>query len=75
VEKRNAMVKKREPLIFIGYCEDMKAYRLFDPIFLKNFSFEEPSVLVKASTPHQILLHPQIVIFTMVLNIFTVFVL
>ena len=31
-EKRKALEKKSQPLIFVGYCEDMKAYRLFDPI-------------------------------------------
>jgi hypothetical protein len=31
-EKHKAMEKKSQPLIFVGYCEDMKAYRLFDPI-------------------------------------------
>jgi hypothetical protein len=31
-EKRKVMEKKRQALIFVGYCEDMKAYRLFDPI-------------------------------------------
>jgi hypothetical protein len=31
-EKRKAMDKKVQPLIFVGYYEDMKAYRLFDPI-------------------------------------------
>ena len=25
-----AMEKKSQPLIFVGYCEDVKAYRLFD---------------------------------------------
>ena len=29
-EKRKAMVEKSQPLFFVGYCEDMKAYRLFD---------------------------------------------
>jgi len=26
------MEKKSQPLIFVGYFEDMKAYRLFDPV-------------------------------------------
>jgi len=30
-EKSKAM-EKSQPLIFVGSCEDMKAYRLFDPI-------------------------------------------
>lgn len=30
-EKHKAMEKKSQPLIFVGYCDDMKAYRLFDP--------------------------------------------
>lgn len=25
------MERKRRPLIFVGYSEDVKAYRLFDP--------------------------------------------
>jgi len=25
------MEKKIQPLIFAGYCEDVKAYRLFEP--------------------------------------------
>ena len=31
-EKRNAMEKKSQPLFFVGYYEDMKAYRLFDHV-------------------------------------------
>jgi len=31
-EKRKDMEKRSEPLIFVGYYEDMKAFRLFDPI-------------------------------------------
>lgn len=31
-EKHKAMEKKSQPLIFVGYCEDMKGYRLFDPV-------------------------------------------
>lgn len=31
-EKRKALEKKSQPLIFVGYCEDMKAYRLFDHV-------------------------------------------
>jgi hypothetical protein len=31
-EKHQFREKKIQPLIFVGYCEDMKAYRLFDPI-------------------------------------------
>ena len=31
-EKHKALEKKIQPLIFVGYCEDMKAYRLFYPI-------------------------------------------
>ena len=30
-EKHKTMEKKCQPLILIGYYEDMKAYRLFDP--------------------------------------------
>jgi hypothetical protein len=45
-EKRKFMEKKRQPLIFVGYCEDMKAYRLFDPIskdvlFRRDIYFDE----------------------------------
>lgn len=36
-EKHQAMEKKSQPLIFVGYCEDMKAYRLFDPISKEVF--------------------------------------
>ena len=28
--QRKAMERKRRPLIFVGYCEDVKSYRLFD---------------------------------------------
>ena len=31
-EKHKALENKSQPLIFVGYCEDMKAYKLFDPI-------------------------------------------
>jgi hypothetical protein len=37
-EKHKAMEKKRQPLIFVGYYEDMKSYRLFDHIY-KDFLF------------------------------------
>jgi hypothetical protein len=37
VEKRKAMEKKSQPLIFVGYCEDIKAYRLFEPITKEVF--------------------------------------
>jgi hypothetical protein len=37
VEKYKAMEKKSQPLIFVGYCEDMKPYRLFDPITKEVF--------------------------------------
>ena len=38
--------KKSQPLIFVGYCEDIKAYRLFEPItkevfFRRAFRFDE----------------------------------
>ena len=29
--QRKAMERKSGPLIFVGYCEDVKVYRLFDP--------------------------------------------
>jgi hypothetical protein len=37
VEKRKAMEKKSQPLIFVGYYEDIKAYRLFEPITKEVF--------------------------------------
>lgn len=45
-EKCKAMEKKSQPLIFVGYCEDMKAYRLFDPslkdvLFRRDVIFDE----------------------------------
>jgi hypothetical protein len=45
-EKGKAMKKKIQPLIFVGYCEYMKSYRLFDPIsndvlFCKVVCFDE----------------------------------
>jgi len=39
VEKCKDMDKKIQPLIFVGYFEDMKSYRLFDPIS-KEFFFQ-----------------------------------
>ena len=40
------MEKKSQPLIFVGYCEDVKAYRLFDPnsidvLFRQDVQFDE----------------------------------
>ena len=48
-EKRKAMEKKSEPCIFVGYCEDVKAYRLLVPgtqevIFRRNVQIEERSL-------------------------------
>jgi hypothetical protein len=37
VEKHKAMEKKSQPLISIGYCEDIKAYVLFEPITKEVF--------------------------------------
>jgi hypothetical protein len=37
VKKHKAMEKKSQPLIFVGYCEDIKAYRLFEPITKEVF--------------------------------------
>lgn len=37
-EKREALKKKSQPLIFVGYCEDMKENRLFD-LVTKNVLF------------------------------------
>jgi hypothetical protein len=37
VEKCKSMEKKSQPLIFVGYCEDIKEYRLFDPISKEAF--------------------------------------
>jgi len=46
VEKHKAKEKKIQTLICVGYCEDMKAYRLFNPIskelfFQRVFFFDE----------------------------------
>eukprot|EP01018_Ginkgo_biloba_P004558 Gb_40728 [translate_table: standard] len=45
-EKHKAMEKKSEPCIFVGYCEDVKAYRLLilgtqEVIFRRNVQIEE----------------------------------
>lgn len=45
-EKWKAMEKKSQPLIFVGYYEDMKAYRLFDPsskyvLFKRDVIYDE----------------------------------
>ena len=45
-EEHKAMEKKSQPLIFVGYCEDMKEYRLFDPfskdvLFRRDVIFDE----------------------------------
>ena len=50
-EKRKDMEKKSQPLIFVGYCEDMKAYMLFDPsskyvLFRRDVIFDEDFTLV-----------------------------
>ena len=29
--QRREIERKSQPLIFVGYCEDVMAYRLFDP--------------------------------------------
>jgi len=56
VEKHKAMEKKSQPLIFVGYCEDMKAYKLFDPIFKEIFfqravRFDEGFNLTSSTSP------------------------
>lgn len=38
-EKRKVMEKKSQPFIFIGYYEDVKAYRIFGPTS-KEFLFQ-----------------------------------
>ena len=48
-EKHKSMEKKSEPCIFIGYCEDVKAYHLLVPgtqevIFRQNVQIEEHSL-------------------------------
>jgi hypothetical protein len=50
------MEKKSQPLIFVGYCEDMKAYRLFDPIskdvlFQRAIHFDECFNPTSSPTP------------------------
>ena len=44
--QRKTMERKSRPLIFVGYCEDVKAYRLFDSdsrevLFWRNVQFDE----------------------------------
>jgi hypothetical protein len=58
-EKHKAMEKKSQPLIFVGYCEDMKAYRLFDPIS-KDVLFQRAVHFDEHFNPHRLLLLPQI---------------
>lgn len=50
------MEKKSQPLIFVGYCEDMKAYGLFDPsskdvLFRRDVIFDEDFTLVSSHYP------------------------
>ena len=56
------MEKKIQPLIFVGYCEDVKVYKLFDPdskdaLFQRDVQFDEhypsmdPSSLGSSSLP------------------------
>jgi hypothetical protein len=56
-EKCKAMEKKSQPLIFVGYCEDMKAYRLFDPI-TNDVLFHRVVILMSISNTHLTLLSP-----------------
>ena len=58
-EKRKAIDKKTQPLIFVGYCEDMKAYRLFD-LTTKDVLFVEMFVLMRTLNTHLNPLFPQI---------------
>ena len=58
-EKHKSMEKKSQPLIFIGHCEDMKAYRLFDPsskdvLFIRDVIFDEDFTLVSSPSPSSI---------------------
>ena len=55
-EKHKAMEKKSQPLIFVGYCEDMKAYRLFDPsskdvLFRRDAIFDEDFTPISSPSP------------------------
>ena len=50
------MEKKSPPLIFIGYYEDMKACKLFDPIskdslFIRVFNFDEHFDVIISPNP------------------------
>eukprot|EP01018_Ginkgo_biloba_P029520 Gb_22659 [translate_table: standard] len=54
-EKRKTMEKKSEPCIFVGYCEDVKSYRLLVPgtqevIFRRNIQIEERSLACMPSS-------------------------
>ena len=50
------MEKKSQPLIFANHCEDMKAYRLFDPsskdvLFRRDVIFDEYFTSVSSPSP------------------------
>ena len=54
--QRKAMERKSQPLIFVGYCENVKAYRLFDPdsrevLFRRDVQFDESPPAVHSSPP------------------------
>ena len=48
------MERKSQHLIFVGYCEDVKAYKLFDPdskefLFQRDVQFDESPHVVYTS--------------------------
>ena len=52
--QRKAMEQKSRPLIFVGYCKDVKAYRLFDldsreVLFWQDVQFDESPPVVHSS--------------------------
>ena len=58
-EKCKAMEKKSQPLIFANHCEDMKAYRLFDPsskdvLFRRDVQFDEHFKPISSPSPSKI---------------------
>jgi hypothetical protein len=72
-EKWNTMEKKRQPLICIGYYEDMKAYMLFDPIskyvlFQRDVHFDERFNPTLSPPPSQIVTLTQIMLIVLFLS-------